>query len=84
VFYKVAFTEENLDYFISLILSHYISNNDKIDDSNQQDIKGSKKDEMISLTDFSLYLVRLIQSISVSGGGQGDIYNTKYQREFVL
>jgi hypothetical protein len=76
-FYRIAFREENLDYFISLILSHYIAH------SGQTDTESTKaaKNEMISLTDLSLYLVKLIQAIVVS---DDEKFTTKYRSSFVL
>ena len=88
--YRIGFGEENQDYFMSLILSHYVLNNEIIASFNDDEMdneNGNKKKELISITDLSFYQVKLIQSISSTDENNSLdqlLPGKKYKREFAL
>lgn len=60
------------------MLNHFVVNNEQMEKKIE---KSNKKDEIISLTDYSLYLVKLMQSFVLS---DSENLKSKYQIDFVL
>jgi len=80
--YKTAFNDENLDYFVSIMLNHFVTNNEQMDNNEKvENKKSQKKDEVISLTDYSLYIVKLMQSFVLT---DNEKLSNKYQTDFVI